>query len=155
MVPEAIETRHPVTPAVSRIQATHQRIRRDIETLSELEKASEIRTIADELVELLTEHFNDEERPGGLFDELESLRPVIDPQLAFLREEHREIMQALRDLQAQIRNAEAVHQQGEFEQREDHIRVSTRAFVQLIHHHERIESRLVSETYYTEEGGRG
>lgn len=155
MVSEELEPKHAITPVASRIQDTHQKIRSDIQTLSELEKMGDIRRIAEELVELLTEHFEDEEKPGGLFDELESLRPVIDSQLKFLRGEHREIMQVLQDLLAQIREAGAVHQQGELEQREDHIRVSAEAFVQLIHHHERIESRLVSETYYTDEGGAG
>ena len=155
MVPDEFETKHPVTAIASRIQDTHQKIREDIKALSELEQIGDIRSVAEELVDLLTEHFNDEERPDGLFDELQSLRPTIDSQLKFLRGEHREIKQALQDLLTQIREAEAVHQPGELEQREDHIRVSTDAFVQLVYHHERIESRLVSETYYTDEGGAG
>ena len=103
----------------------------------------------------MKEHFEEEEKPGGLFDELESLRPGFDSQLKFLRGEHVEIMEALEGLQQQFDAAEEVTQAGELEQRYDHILVSAAAFVQLVRHHERIESRLVANTYYTEDGGSG
>lgn len=149
------ETLHPPTPMVSRIVDTHRRIRSDLEVLDKSEEVDEIRFVVDDLPELLKEHFHDEEKPGGLFDELESLRPAFDSQLKFLRQEHREIMQAIEDLQRQFREADEVTQAGELEQRHDHIRVSATAFLQLIRHHERIESRLVGNTYYTEDGGSG
>jgi hypothetical protein len=148
-------TRHPITPIVSHIQHTHERIRRDLEALAEVETTDEIGEIIDDLSVLLREHFGDEEKPGGLFDELCSLRPTIDSQLKFLRGEHREIVQALEGIQAEIREAEQVTQAGELELRCDHTRTSAAAFIQLIRHHERIESQLVRDTYYTEDGGSG
>ena len=149
------ETRHPVTPMVSRIVDTHERIRGNLDVLDKSDDVNEIRIVVDDLQDLLKEHFRDEEKPGGLFDELESLRPAFDSQVEFLRGEHEEILRSLEDLQRQFKEADEVSQVGELEQRHDHILVSATAFLQLIRHHERIESRLVANTYYTEDGGSG
>jgi hemerythrin len=147
--------KYPITPIVSRVADSHARIRRDLDALAETEDVAEIRAIVEVLPELLKDHFEDEEKPGGLFDELESLRPVIDSQLKFLRQEHREILEILEGLRRRFREADEVTQVGELEQRHDHIRVSAASFMQLIRHHERIETRLVADTYYTEDGGSG
>jgi hemerythrin-like domain-containing protein len=152
---ETAGTRHPITPMISAIVDAHQRIRRDLVVLDKSDDVSEIRAVIDELPDLLKEHFHEEEKPGGLFDELQSLRPVFDSQIKFLRGEHQEIMQALEDLQRQFREADEVSQVGELEQRNDHILMSATAFLELMRHHERIESRLVANTYYTEDGGSG
>jgi hypothetical protein len=152
---EETHTKHPVTPIVTHVQDSHARIRQDVDALAHVTEIDQIRAIVDDLPELLKQHFRDEEKPGGLFDELESLRPIIDSQLKFLREEHQEILEALEGLQRQFREADEVIQVGELEQRHDHIRMSAGTFLQLIRHHERIESRLVAETYYTEDGGSG
>jgi len=147
--------RYPITQIASRFHENHAKMARDLRLLGEAEDVEQIRVIADELPELLKEHFDEEERPGGLFDELESLRPVIDSQLKFMRQEHREIMETLEGLRRQFQEADVVTNVGELEQRHDHIRVSTAAFVQLIRHHELVEARLVTDTYYTEDGGSG
>jgi hemerythrin len=147
--------RYPITPIVSLVENSHARIRSNLEALEEAQDVDEIRAIVCDLPELLKEHFEDEERPGGLFDELGSLRPTIDSQLKFLRQEHREILQTLEGLQERIREADEATQVGELEQRHDHIRMSAACFMQLIRHHERIETRLVTDTYYTEDGGSG
>lgn len=147
--------RYPVTPIVSLVENSHARIRSSLDALDETQDVDEIRAIVCDLPELLKEHFEDEERPGGLFDELGSLRPTIDSQLEFLKQEHREILRTLEGLQEQIRGADEATQVGELEQRHDHIRMSAACFMQLIRHHERIEARLVTDTYYTENGGSG
>jgi hemerythrin-like domain-containing protein len=109
----------------------------------------------DDLPDLLREHFRDEEKPGGLFEELKSLRPVLDSQIEVLRQEHREIMQALEGLQRQLREADEETEVEDLQEQHDRIRVSAAVFLQLIHQHERIESRLVADTYYIEDGGSG
>jgi hemerythrin len=147
--------RYPITPIVSLVENSHARIRSNLEALEEAQDVDEIRAIVCDLPGLLKEHFGDEEKPGGLFDELGSLRPTIDSQLNFLRQEHREILQTLEGLQEQIREADEATQVGELEQRHDHIRMSAACFMQLIRHHECIEARLVTDTYYTEDGGSG
>jgi hypothetical protein len=152
---EKAESRHPITPLVSRIVDTHTRIRSDLEVLDKSEGIGEIRAVVEGLPGLLKEHFRDEEKPGGLFDELRSLRPVFDAQLKFLREEHREILEALEGLHRELDAVDEEVQAGVREQRHDHILTSAAAFVELIRHHERIESRLVAATYYSEDGGSG
>ena len=152
---EEKDARVPITPVASHFQNTHARISRDLQGLADAAELDTIRAIVDDLPALLKEHFRDEEKPGGLFDELESLRPIIDSQLKFLRQEHREILEALEGLRREFREADEVTQVGELEQRHDHIRMSAGALLQLIRHHERIESRLVADTYYTEDGGSG
>ena len=152
---EKAEPRHPITPMVSRIVDTHRQIRSDLEVLEKSDEVSEIRIVVDGLPELLRAHFDEEEKPGGLFDELATLRPVFDSQIKYLLGEHQEIMEAIEGLRRQFQEADDVSDAGVLEQRHDHIRMSAVAFVQLIRHHERIESRLVAATYYSENGGSG
>jgi predicted nuclease with TOPRIM domain len=149
------DTRYPITPIVTLVEDSHARIRLGLEALESAQDVDEIRAIVCDLPGLLEEHFEEEEKPGGLFDELGSLRPTIDSQLKFLRQEHREISQALESLRQRLREAAEATQVGELEQRHEHIRVSAACFMQLIRHHERIETRLVTDTYYTEDGGSG
>jgi hypothetical protein len=155
MVREEGETRHPATATFSRIEAAHQRIRNDLAVLGKSDDLGEIRAVVDNLSDLLKEHFQDEVKRGGLFEELESLRPGLSPQLKSLSEEHREIMQALDGLQQELRGVDPLTEVDELEERHDHIRVAVAVFLQLIHQHERIESRLVADTYYIEDGGFG
>ena len=152
---EESETRHRATPIVSRVEGTHARIRGDLEALQHAADVQVIRAVVEDLPGLLREHFDDEEKPDGLFDELRGLRPVVESQIKFLQQEHREIMQALEDLQRQFQEADQVTTDGELEHRHDHIRVSADAFLNLVRHHERIESGLVAETFYTDDGGSG
>jgi hemerythrin-like domain-containing protein len=152
---EKNETRLPATKIVSRVEETHRRIRSDLEVLGKSEDLDKIRTVVDDLPELLKEHFRDEEKPGGLFDELQSVRPVFESQIKYLRREHEEIMEALTGLRREIEDMEEVHKLADREQRLDHIRMSATSFLDLIHHHDRIESRLVADTFYSEDGGSG
>jgi hemerythrin-like domain-containing protein len=155
MQQEKSEVRHPASEIVTRVVDSHTRIRADLEVLASSADLDEIRAVVDDLPDLLKEHFRDEEKPGGLFDELRSLRPVFDSQLKYLRGEHREIMRTLEGLQHEIQEMDELFKVGDREQRLDHIRMSAASFLQLIQHHERIESRLVGETYYSEDGGSG
>ena len=155
MVGKESETRHPVTSIVSHIEGTHQRIRSDLEVLEKSDELGQIHAVVGDLPDLLKEHFQDEEKPGGLFEALEALRPVLSSQLEVLRQEHRKIMQTLKGLQRQLREADELTEDEDPEERHDRIRVSAAVFVRLIHRHERIESRLVASTYYIEDGGSG
>ena len=148
-------TQHPVTPIVLQVEGTHRRIRSDLRVLEKSDDLGEIGAAVGELPELLKEHFRDEEKPGGLFDEIASLRPVAASQLALRREEHREITRALKDLQRQLGALGELDQGGGRQRLHDDIRVSKARFLQLIHQHERVESRMVADTYYTEDGGSG
>jgi len=148
------DLRHPVTPLVSQIESTHQRIRSDLEVLEKSDDLGRIGAAVGDLPGLLKGHFRDEERPGGLYEELESLRPALSSQLKQLRLEHRKITRALESLGRLLREA-GMNPDGELQQLRDEIRVGKATFLQLIHRHERLESRLVAEIYYTEDGGSG
>jgi hemerythrin-like domain-containing protein len=152
---EESELRHPATPMVSRIQDTHQRIRSDLGVLERSDDLGQIGAAVGELPELLKEHFRDEEKPGGLFDEIEALRPSLSSQLERLRQEHGEITRALEGLQGRLREVDETNPGGDLQELRDLIRVGKAAFLQLIHQHERVESRLVADIYYTEDGGSG
>jgi len=152
---EESEKRHQVTPTVLRIEVIHQRIRSDLGVLEKSDDLDQIRAVVDDLSDLLKEHFQDEEKAGGLYEELLSLRPVLDSQLEVLREEHREIMQALEALHRQLHELNKVTEADDLEERRGQIRVRASVFLQLIHLHERVESRLVADTYYIEDGGSG
>ena len=52
-------TRHPVTPTISRVQQTHERIRGDLEALAEAEQVGHIGAIIDDISLLLKEHFEE------------------------------------------------------------------------------------------------
>jgi hemerythrin-like domain-containing protein len=148
------DLRHPVTPLVSQIQNTHRRIRSDLEVLEKSDDLDQIGAAVSDLPGLLKGHFQDEEKQGGLFEELESLRPGVRSQLKQLRLEHRKITHALEGLERRLREAKT-NPDGELQRLRDEIRVGKATFLQLLHQHERVESGLVAEVYYTEDGGSG
>lgn len=152
---EEAEARHPATPNVLRIEDTHQRIRSDLEVLEKRDDLGQIGDAVNDLPRLLKEHFRDEEKLGGLYDEIASLRPRLGSQLEILRQEHREIIGALQGLLGQLRRVDEMTRSGELPRLHDDIRVSKAVFLKLIHQHERVESRLVADTYYMEDGGSG
>jgi hemerythrin len=152
---EAAEAQHPATPNVLRIEGSHRRIRSDLEVLEKRDDLAQIGEAVDELPDLLKQHFRDEEKPGGLFEEIQSLRPRLGSKLDILRREHREIIRALQGLQGQLREVDEMTRRGELQRLHDDIRLSKAAFLKLIHQHERVESGLVADTYYMEDGGSG
>ena len=152
---EKAESPHPVSPNVLRIEDSHRRIRNDLRVLEKRDDLGQIGEAVDDLPGLLKEHFREEEKPGGLFEEIQSLRPRLRSRLDRLRQEHREIMRALQGLQRRLREVDEMTRRGELQRLHDDIRLSKAAFLKLIHQHERVESGLVADTYYMEDGGSG
>ena len=152
---EAAAAQHPVTPTVLQVEDSHRRIRSDLEVLEKRDDLAQIGDAVDDLPGLLKEHFREEEKTGGLFDEIQSLRPEVGPRLDLLRQEHRDILQALKSLQRQLGEVEEMARRGELQGLHDDIRVGKATFLQLLHRHERTESSLVADTYYMEDGGSG
>ena len=137
----------PGAPRLKRLQEAHQRI---TECLADFESAGGTDAILaslEQLLELLSEHFSrDEEGPDGIFDELRTIRPALDPQLRRLESEHREILRDLEALRSQVR--EPGHEDA-------HIQERRAACVRRIRDHEETESRLIQEAYFLDEGGSG
>jgi hypothetical protein len=142
--------------ASSRIEHSHRRILSFfLKELAVAEELDRIRALVDALPELLSEHFAEEEGPDGLFDGLRVIRPAIDSQLKFLRQEHREILKIVEELRQQVRGTDQVMPADREEQHLARIREGSTAFLRMVRRHERIETRLVADTYYAEDGGSG
>jgi hemerythrin len=131
------------------IRESHRRLRSLLEALGSARDPEGIRAALAPLPELLSEHFSDEERPGGLFEGLREARPTIEPKLALLHAEHEKILGALRALSRQLDSGEAT--QGALEDLKD----AATALIAMLEQHEQGESKLAAEAYYADDGGSG
>jgi hypothetical protein len=149
----------PSTPAgteqvemLARVEVAHRDVR---EVIERLVSATDLETIASGLRELpatLAAHFAEEEAPGGLYDGLRHRRPAVEAELSRLRGDHAVLAEQVKALAAQVGAAS-----GGAATSDDlrSLQASTLAFAELLRGHERIESRLVAEIYYAEDGTSG
>ena len=117
--------------------------------LEELETATDptrVREIVDILHRSLPGHFADEVGPGGSFDELGARRPASEPILEDLRKDHGEILEMISELNQKLQ---------ELDPFDPRIKKGRRAFLDKVRSHERIENRLVRDTFMLDEGGLG
>jgi len=137
---------------LERVEVTH----RDLRTLIEqLVSASDVESIASGLCDLptiLAEHFAEEEAPGGLYDGLRHRRPDVETELTQLRGDH---VTLAGQVEALVAKADAGGSGAAKAVDFESLRAGTRAFADLLRGHERVESRLVSEIYYAEDGSSG
>jgi hypothetical protein len=132
---------------LARVEGAHRDLRAVVE---QLVSAGDMETIARGLRDLpatLSEHFAEEESPGGLYDGLRHRRPDVEADLTRLRGDHAALTEQVEALAAQV-GAGAT---GDLQS----LRAGTLAFAELLRRHERIESHLVSEIYYAEDGTSG
>ena len=78
--------------------------------------------------------------------ELEARRPASEPILEYLRKDHGEILEMVSALNQRLQ---------ELDPSDPRIQQGRRAFLEKIRSHERIENRLVRDTYMLDEGGLG
>jgi hypothetical protein len=143
-------------PLLARIEETHRHIVNFyLKELAAAQDLGRIRELVDPLPELLSKHFADEEGPDGLFDSLRARRPALDSGLKSLQREHRKVLKAVEALRQQVQEADLLEREDDRRERLSDIRKETSAFMRIVRRHERTETRLVSDTYYTEEGGSG
>ncbi|MBW2273016.1 MAG: hemerythrin domain-containing protein [Deltaproteobacteria bacterium] len=131
------------------IRESHRRLRSLLDALGNARDPEAIRTALTPLPELLSEHFSDEERPGGLFEGLREARPSIEPQLALLHAEHEKILEALRVISLQLESGEATDRALE------KLKDAASALITMLAEHEQGESKLTAEAYYSDDGGSG
>lgn len=129
----------------SSLERAHEGILRLLKDLQAAE-ASGMPPLLDALAALLPDHFADEEREDGLFEQLRSDRPAVDARVKALQREHKEILRALDALTEATRQLAEHH--GRLEEQKS-------AFLRRLRAHERIETRLVMDTYLVDEGGPG
>jgi len=141
-------------PMLERVEGAHRGLR---EVLDRLAAAADVETIAAGLRDLpttLREHFAEEEAPGGLYDGLRHRKPAVETDLARLRADHALLGEQVGSLIAKAAEAApaGAADPGDALQR---LRAATASFVDALRRHERLESRLVSEIYYAEDGASG
>jgi hypothetical protein len=89
----------------------------------------------------LTSHFNQEEKPGGLYDALGVCTPEFRQPLAELVDDHFRLAGALRDLREQARVAPATAT--------DSVRAAVARFLSMLSDHERREHDMVQKAQAT------
>jgi len=143
-------------PILARIEETHRRIVNFyLKELAAAQDLGRIRELVEPLPEMLSNHFADEEGPDGLFDSLRARRPTLDSGLKSLQREHRKVLKAVEELRQKVQEADLLEREDDRRERLTDIRKQASAFMRIVRRHERTETRLVSDTYYTEEGGSG
>lgn len=146
------EHRRPVAaehePLVGPIEDEHRELRTRLETL-EAERAGVLSTLL-ELPKMLADHFADEERIGGLYEDVARRSPAVGSQIDALRAEHRAILE---ELEALSRAAQGnARPDGSVD--ENTMRGVARC-VERLRQHEHSESKMIADVYYSDEGGRG
>jgi hypothetical protein len=136
----------PAESALDAIQQVHQLLPDLLAELAAEETPSALSVALENLGRLLNSHFESEESPGGLFDELGVARPANGSRLASLRREHGEILESLTALRDRVREVGDVI---------DGIRDEKLRLLRRVRSHERKESRLMMDTYLVDEGGPG
>jgi hypothetical protein len=130
----------------ARIEGFHRMM---VGLLRELEATTDpvrIRDLVGALDQGLPGHFADEVGPGGLFDDLAARRPASEPMLAYLRNDHEEILVMVRALHQRLADSDA-DPAG--------ILQGKRDLLERLRSHEQHENRLVMDTYRFDEGGMG
>jgi hypothetical protein len=132
---------------LKRVETAHKQI---VRRLGDLESAGGTEGVVEsveQLLRILPKHFaSDEEGPDGLFEELRAVCPSLDGQLKALRQEHREILEALEALRTRAREVGDDFRRIEWQRA---------ACVGRIRAHERRENHLVMDTFFSDEGGSG
>jgi len=144
-----VDKDHPVV----RVEEEHHTLREQLDTI---EAATTCTGLLGEMLvlpKMLVEHFAVEEQTGGLYEDLQKRRPVLTSQLNELRDEHKVILDefdAIRlRLNGQIEAEEAV------EAIPESMRRDVSRWLERLRGHERKESSMIGEVYYTDEGGFG
>jgi hemerythrin len=127
-------------------EAEHRVIKRLLSTLQQATELSAIRPVVTTLSELLLEHFEHEESPDGLYEELRLMRPETAAQIDKLEREHRDLVAALEELQGLITQAEALAGQ---------VHEAKGRFVEQLITHEATETGLVVDAWYVDLGESG
>jgi len=130
------------------IEDDHRVLRGQLEALTNAADRMGILSVLQGLPKMLSEHFADEEAVGGLYDDLAKRSPAVGKELEVLRREHRAILE---ELEALTRELES-HPEGDVGER---TRANVNRCMERLRRHEHVESRMIADVYYTDEGGLG
>lgn len=138
-----------------RIAQAHAQIRDLLEQADPSSELAGVRGLLEQLPELLREHFDDEEREGGLFDALRARQPSVDSQLKSLRQEHRSILGRVETLESYLERLDRIDDPAERHGQMERIQREAEDLIGQVRRHERAESRLTGDVLYVDEGGSG
>jgi hypothetical protein len=132
------------------IEDDHRVLRGQLEALADAADRIGILSVLQGLPKMLSQHFADEEAGGGLYDDLERRSPAVSKELEVLRGEHRSILKELEALTHEVES----HPEGEGSVSE-RTRANVNRCMEKLRRHEHVESRMIADVYYTDEGGLG
>ena len=92
-----------VAHAHEALREDHRRLRALVERLGAASDLEALAAVLEELHAAVTDHFNAEEKPGGLYDTLGVCVPEFRARLAGLVDDHFRIAAALRDMRDRAR----------------------------------------------------
>jgi len=137
---------------IARVEGVHRDLR---ELLDQLAGATDFDAIAAGLRDLpktLADHFAEEEAPGGLYDALRHRRPTVESDIGRLCGQHAVLRDQVDALLDRVRAPGASScTQADLAS----LRGEALSFIDLLRRHERMETWLVSEIYYSEDGVSG
>jgi len=135
-----------VAPVPDRMEDQHLRIRKALDSAhSDADLASLLSNIED-FLEILPPHFDEEEGPGGAFEEICQMRPQHCARVGALTADHKRILDDLVDLKG--RSERLLESRRAVGQRLQDL-------IDLIREHEREETALLMDCYLVDEGGSG
>jgi hypothetical protein len=94
-----------VAHAHEELREDHRRLHVLVDRLQAAKDLGALLPVLEEMHAALTAHFNEEEKPGGLYDALGVCAPEFRNPLAALVDEHFRIAAALRDMRDRARRA--------------------------------------------------
>ena len=144
--PSGTAENHPA----GRIEDNHRALRSRLEALMDHPDRESILSSLHQLPKVLAEHFADEEAVGGLYDDLAQRCPSICKELEVLRGQHRAILDELEAVSREMQN----HPEPDGAIRETTMGGVARC-VEKLRRHEHAEAKMITDVYYTDEGGRG
>lgn len=133
-----------------RIEEDHRELRSRLDALTAAADQAGMLSSLQELPKLLAEHFADEEAEGGLYDELAARSPALGDRLDELRDEHRAILDELESLGRDLQRHPGTQGESGETVQQDIAHCADR-----LRRHERVESKMIADVYYSEQGGYG
>lgn len=138
-----------------RIEQAHGQIHELLARASDSSPAlAETRLLLDGLPALLHKHFDDEEREDGLFEALRALQPSVGSDLKSLQQEHRQILQAVEELERRVEGLDRL-EGAEHDRQVGLVQRDTISLLRMIRRHERVETNITVAILYREDGGSG
>jgi septation ring formation regulator EzrA len=139
-------------PAV-RVEEEHLTLRGQLDTIQAATKHAELHRDMLALEEMLLDHFAAEEQSGGLYDDLRKRRPALTSELDALRDEHQVIRDELDAIHLRLNGQ--IEAEPTVEVIPESMKRDVSRWLTRLRGHERKESLMIGEVYYTDEGGFG